>query len=947
MTNTTIKELKGLTAEQKKEFKSSGYYRGKNRCTKLREHDLCLSSEKNMYYDTSVTEKDILKNIFEGNVKKEELKDLVSQGVEDKFKAQEVTRDLARYIKSETRTPVIAKTKYFEIEGEKVLVKPDFIFDDGNSIEIVFMRSGKPDVTQKGKKNDTGVNQSLELWYGIIYGRAYRADRAEEDEKFAERNIKSAYYFLRKDTDKAYGLYDPDFFSGAGRNIVGLYEPYDATGLEEAATDDGFLPQLEAFIEGTECTPDDCKKCANRTSCEYQKSPEPFEKKAGKKKGKIELSDAQAAIVAFRKGVARVIAKAGSGKTECSTERGAQMFSEGVDAKSFLFVTFTEAGATEMKERIARKCEERGLPIEGDDIQAMTFHKFGLNIIRDNYEMCGYQKAPQIVDTNDVVKKRLFNDILVDMDLYSLQNRHNLLDWAIKVHEIMKVNSIDPEADDAASHVSKTMEGKNSYLMSHQDFENLIEVAKTFDSKLKENNLLTFADIEPLMNQVLTENPEYLESLGLAHILVDEFQDSNDAQMETIKALTTTKCFESLMVVGDDSQSIYAFRHTSQENILNFFEKMEIKGEDFRLDENRRSKEEILAFANRIDSLNENRAGGDMIAVRGSGFKPVVRGFWKRDDEYDFIIDQITKGIASGQYVAEDFCIIAFKRSELVSIAGKLSQAGIPWITKYPMAMQDNSRVQAAISLATAFYQPDAEQLYFNYLVALNDGDIFEEMTNEEIKEKVAELKKEWQNMDMLDIPYQRKLFHDHLEAIKGSDEIYAAFLELLYENEDLQSELEFIVDFKRFGETVAKKLEGDYAGVVLTTAHSSKGLEWPVVFNTISGYDNEFLHKPKKQAEVEERRRLLYVSVTRARDILYVTGQFIAYGKQGDYTYNQFLREAYDCAGKEYNPSASKPVKASKASSKGKSREMTEEEKAEYNKLIQGASQVTLADVI
>ena len=201
-------EKKGLSKEQKKEFKSSGYYRGKNRCTKLREHDLGLSTEKNKYYDTAVTEKDILKNIFEGTVEKEELKDLVSQGIDDKFKAQEATRDLLRYIKSETRKPILAKTKYFEIAGEKILVKPDFIFDDGNSIEIVFMRSGKPDVTQGGKKNDTGVNQSLELWYGIIYGRAYRAECAEKDPKYAERNIKAAYYFLRKDTDKAYGLYD-------------------------------------------------------------------------------------------------------------------------------------------------------------------------------------------------------------------------------------------------------------------------------------------------------------------------------------------------------------------------------------------------------------------------------------------------------------------------------------------------------------------------------------------------------------------------------------------------------------------------------------------------------------------------------------------------------------------------------------------------------------------
>lgn len=937
---TTIKEMKNLTPDEKKAYKSSGYYRGKNRCVKLRQHDLQLTSEKNAAYDTAVTEKDILKNIFEGNFGKDELKDLVSQGVEDRFKAQEVTRDLSRYIKSETRVPKIAHTKFFLIGDEKVRVKPDFIFDDGNTIEIVFMRSSRPDVTMRGKKNDTGVNQSLELWYGLIYGRAYREEMKEEN-----RNIKSSYYFIRKDTDKAFGLYDTDFFSNSGKNVVFLYEGYDEKGINADDMNSKFFPQLEAFSEGTECTPDDCKTCMNRTSCEYQKSPEPFEKKENKKNGKITLSDAQASIVAFRKGVARVIAKAGSGKTECSTERTAQMYAEGVDPSSFLSITFTDAGANEMKERITKKCESRGLGIAGDDILAMTFHKFGLNIIRDNYKMFGFTKAPQIVDTDDVKKKRLFDNLLIDDDLYTLQNRFSLLDWAIKVHTCIKNNEIDIDSDSAPDLIQKELDNN---FMSYQDIENLIEIARKFDAQLKENNLLTFADIEPMMNQVLREKPEYLEGLGIKHILVDEFQDSNDAQMETIRLLVSTKCFESLMVVGDDSQSIYGFRNTSQENILHFFEKLGVAGTDFRLDENRRSTEEILSFANRIDALNKNRAGGDMVAVRGGGFKPVVRAYWNRDEEYDFIVDQITKGIASKRYVPEEFAIIAYKKSELVAIAGKLSKAGIPWVTKYPMPLADNSRVQAAISLASAFYQPDAENLYFNYLVALNDGDIFEDMTNDEIKAKVAELKSEWMGMDMLEIPYQRKLFHDKLEAIKGNDEIYQAFLDLLYENEDLQSELEFIVDFRKYGDTVAKKLENDYAGVVLTTAHSSKGLEWPVVFNTISGYDNKFLHKggAKAAAEVEERRRLLYVSVTRARDILYVTGQYVAYGNYSDYTYNQFLREAMECAYVDYNPV--KPVKSSsKTSSKPKSREMTEEEKEQYRKQVANSRQMTLAEVI
>lgn len=583
----------------------------------------------------------------------------------------------------------------------------------------------------------------------------------------------------------------------------------------------------------------------------------------------------------------------------------------------------------------------RGLGISGDDIKAMTFHKFGLGIIRDNFEMFGYAKAPAIVDTDDVKKKRLFDNLLNEADLYTMSNRFFLLDWAIKVYTIIKNNEVDIDDSNAVAFISREL-GDNR--VADYVIASLIDIARKFDEQLKENNLLTFADIEPMMNQVLREKPDYLESLGIKHVLVDEFQDSNDAQMETIKLLISASCFESLMVVGDDSQSIYGFRNTSQENILHFFEKLGVSGEDFRLDENRRSTEEILAFANRIDALNENRAGGEMIATRGGGFKPVVRAYWSRDDEYDFIVEQIKKGIASKKYAPEDFAVIAYKKSELVAIAGKLSKAGIPWITKYPMPLADNSRVQAAISLAMAFYQSDAENLYFNYLVALNDGEIFEDMTNEQIKESVQALKNEWMGMDMLEIPYQRKLFHEKLEAIKGSDEIYAAFLELLYENEDLQSELEFVRDFRKYGETVAKKLENDYAGVVLITAHSSKGLEWPVVFNTISGYDNKFLHRYNAAEEIEERRRLLYVSVTRARDILYVTGQYVAYGKYNDYTYNQFLREAMECAQANYNPV--KPEKAT-AKSSSKSREMTEEEKEAYNKAVKGASQMTLNDVI
>ena len=225
---------------------------------------------------------------------------------------------------------------------------------------------------------------------------------------------------------------------------------------------------------------------------------------------------------------------------------------------------------------------------------------------------------------------------------------------------------------------------------------------------------------------------------------------------------------------------------------------------------------------------------------------------------------------------------------------------------KNPLLLMDNSRVNAAISLAMAFYDPEATKCYFDYLVAKYDGDIVGNIDDDRLSDEVDMLQSEFYAMEDLPFASQRQIFHQYLEAIKGEDEIYAYFLELLYENEDLQSELEYIMNFKRFGAKEEKKMEQNYKGVVLTTAHSSKGLEWDYVFNSISKYDTEWLHKKSKkaQARIEETRRLLFVSMTRAREELFITGQYIAYGsKEEGYTQNQFLEEVYHLLGENYDP--------------------------------------------
>ena len=631
-----------------------------------------------------------------------------------------------------------------------------------------------------------------------------------------------------------------------------------------------------------------------------------------------------------------------------------------------MFITFTDAGANEMKARIAKKCETRGLHVSGDDIQAMTFNTFAYRIVKDNFEDCGFTTKPMVVDDirNSVIITQLLDENPVaglDYLNYDVNSPNCLgaLACAKKTFETIKETQ-DYDLDllkDAASE-------KGFYrFVGSTGLSALLSLYEDYDKRLKEDNLLQFADQEPLMLGFLDRHPDYLDELGYRHIIVDEFQDSNDTQLEIIRRLISTKCFESLMVVGDDSQSIYGFRNTTPENILHFFEKIGKVGEDLYLTENRRSTPEILELANKINALNKDRVDKDMIPVRESGKKPVVRGFHDKKTEYRYISERIKDLIDSG-YQPEDIAFIAFKKTELVALGAELTQAGIPWVMMSPLPYMENANVKAALSLAEAFYQPESDLLYFNYLVARYHGDIFHKKSMTELRLEVDEMKKTFMSIDQLEIPYQRVLFHKFLDALKEEDEIYQAFLDLVYANEDLQSELEYIRNFSIYGKNAGKKMEQKYQGVVLTTAHSSKGLEWKAVFNSISGYDSASLHTsgPKHQKKVEEARRLLFVSMTRARDLLYITGQYVAYGPKDDRTYNQFLREVFEAEDIPYCPvdpneglkaqerkkrAAARRSSREAGSHKTGSHEMTDAQKAEYNRQVKGASQLSIFDAL
>lgn len=976
---------------------SSSSLRGEKRCkTERKFQKLELSTVKNMAFDLAIIAKDIIRGYFEGDFKVAEFKELILEGLmvdmndidhtaETDIKVaagkdivvskniegrvNKLCNNIKRYCNSETRNPIFPNGLEITSNGLAVFVNPDLVFETKDTIEVVKIKTGKPTLTQGGKKRDASAENSLELYFMVLFGRTLVKDGET-------KQVSASYYFLTKNTDSSTTQRDYDFFSRQGGNVVTLYDDGVTTGeFRDMKTelDKKFETQIEEFINGEDCSAEDCENCYYKLACNYQKAPAPYEQKTNSaKKGKITPSEAQAKIIDARQGIYRVNATAGSGKTECVTERVARMFEEGVKPSEVLLVTFTDAGAVEMKDRIVKKCNDRGLHYSYDDVKAiaMTFNSFAQTIINENFEVLGFSKKPAIANTditrNSVVIASMLNaHIIPGMDAaytnfeLNLPNARGILPLTMKVFDIIKSNHIDTDDINAADAVIDELKDIGWWRHFNGNItavEEMVKLYKDYDQMLYSNNLLTYSDQEPYMFKVLDLVVGYFEGLGIKHIVVDEFQDSNDIQLETIKRLASTPCFESLMVVGDDSQSIYAFRKTSQENILNFFEKIGKAGTDLYLTDNRRSTGKICQFANSINDLNSEKVDKEMNSTREEGVDVIVKGFHKKDAEYEYIANGIEEKINEG-HEPEEIAFIAMNSNELTKMASELSKRNIPWVMRNPMVLMDNSRVQSAIALADAFYQPEADKCYFDYLVSLEDGNILNEDV-EVVKEKVSQLKHSFMSLLDMDVEYQRSVFHNMLEEIKGNDEIYAHFLELVYDNDDISAELTYIQNFKRFGKGEKYKMQNSYQGVVLTTAHSSKGLEWPVCFVSVSSFDSQRLHTGRNRVkESDEKRRLLFVAATRARDELIVTGQYVAYRLKDDKTYNQFLRECFEVLNLEYDPidheaelakalkAAEKALTKAKKSKKVSANEMTEEEKAEYNKLVAGACQSTFSD--
>ena len=788
-------------------------------------------------------------------------------------------------------------------------VKPDIMIFYGDTIESYIIRVGKAVNKSGAAMTDVDLNKDKMLYALLKYTEEYVKPGEE-------KTCRAGYAFLRKRSDKMASRtttpsFDLKFFvtdnGNRSDNIKFIEEKY-ANGTHITESDYTFGPLFDEFIDGiamSECTEEQCKECPYDEICHYVHAPIKLpDLESVKTLDAISLSPTQEKIEQFKSGYALVNAVPGAGKTLVLVLRIINLLLNGVNPEDIVIITFTNSGAEVFKNRIAQYNEDVGTGKDVSKMIATTFNGLGQKILEKEYQSLGFTSAPRVIDPierNAIIAKMTNAHNVDDLDYRNfttdMVNCKGALAVASAVFQAIKTYGYSEFDADA---IAKTV-GKR--FCSERAAGQLAQLYNEYDQYLKEKNLVEYADQEMMVLDILQKDPYYFDQFHWKHILVDECQDTSENQFKLLKYMSSSPTFESNMVVGDDSQSIYGFRGTSSKYFISFEEMMGLPAgtvQTFYMTENYRSTPEIVDFANQIVQKNIWKVVKDIQATNRPGSPVTVKGFIEQKEEYQYILEEIKKHIENGT-APESIAFIASTRTELMKMADLLTFEGIPSVMLNPERLLENSRVKAGIALAKVIQNPDDEK---NLLIVLNacfGGELFS-LTSEQIQSAIEMKRAEIQEIKQLPEDEMKEKVLALFDELDEDDEVYQSFVEKLQSLPSVSNILEYCGDFELYGEKAEKRCEKRYPGVVLTTAHSSKGMEWPIVFNSLTKYDTPDLHTGKSRDKEEEKRRLLFVSATRAREELYVTGTYVAYGPEKDRHYNMFLKESYDIVGKEFS---------------------------------------------
>ena len=776
-----------------------------------------------------------------------------------------LVKQLKRYIAFESlkNRKVLLKNYSTELKiGEvNITVSADFIFDNGENIEVVKFKRSEPSLSYRGQKFETKPQYSMELYLLSELGKSI----------YPDREILASLYHLKSkdDTSKEMITY---FEVKKGKNIISHnFNEEDSKFMEERLAT---LVNTKLSINGKEtCNESLCESCSFKNVCKYERPQNKLELEVVekvKKAGELKLTMPQHDAIMFEEGIARINAGAGSGKTTVVALRVVELIKNGCKPSDILLVTFTNKGAQEMRDKISYWLSKFKVKnVEVSKMHIMTFNSWGEMVIKRKYQLLGFTNEPQLADK--VQRYDIIFKLLNEFDrLEGSDYKNPLIDFPNAKGVVVEV---DEYFDCIKANYISTAQGVCDKLkLTPSKAEAVFKMYNRFNELLLENNLLQYQDQINYLIQLMDEYPEELEEFAYKHIIIDEYQDTDKIQFDIIAFLTGLSKFKSLMVVGDDSQSIFSFRNTSAENILKFHEYFEDVKDVFLVD-NFRSTPEIIATANALNDLNINKIDKKLISRQASnGIRPKL---WKHstpDEEY-LNIAKIAKSCIEDGVNPENIAVIARTKSELYKIESYLKNEGIPYIMDIAEPLLNNSNLHILVSFADFFENEYLDYGLFEYLYVFKEEEI-KNMSNEEIIALVNKYKGSFlPKLQALETEEEKlNFFFDIVKSIAKNDITMEAFLTELKEKNfpslnDLLDYLRKIVAYK--DEKSVNRDDLTYRAVVLTTAHTSKGKEFDVVINTIDRYKYE---RGMSLEEIEEERRLLFVSITRAKKELYIT---------------------------------------------------------------------------
>ena len=607
------------------------------------------------------------------------------------------------------------------------------------------------------------------------------------------------------------------------------------------------------------------------------------------------LNKEQAEAVMRTEGPVLILAGAGSGKTRVITHRIAYLMDEcGVNPWNILAITFTNKAAGEMRERV-----DNLIGYGAESVWISTFHSMSVRILRRHIELLGYESSFTIYDTDD--QRSLMKEVCkyLKIDTKELREREILSEISSAKNELITPLQYREENIGASFRSKRIADAYDEY-----------------QRRLRKNNAVDFDDLLMLAVQLFHSHDEVLAAYQnrFRYIMVDEYQDTNNAQFELVRLLAGGH--RNLCVVGDDDQSIYRFRGANIRNILDF-EKVYPDAFIVKLEQNYRSTQNILDAANAVIKNNTGRKEKALWTNRGSGEKIRLRGFYTARDEAAFIVDDIEEKCRSDRNLSYgDFAVLYRTNAQARALEERFVLAGLPYNVVGGTNFYDRREIRDMIAYLKTVENGQDEiavrrilnvprrGIGLTTIGRISDYAVSRDITFFEAMEKCRNITSIGRGTAKIEsFVNMIRQFREYAEGRRLSDLLgyiiekteYEAYLRD-QDDEDADDRISNvdeliskITDYEEtaeeptlsgFLEEVALVSDIDDTGdekdrVLLMTLHSAKGLEFPHVYLT-GMEDGVFpsgmaLGSNDEDAE-EEERRLAYVGITRAMDDLTFT---------------------------------------------------------------------------